>query len=105
MNRLVLLVLMVSLVGPVVAQDLSPQKQTALDATEALSPDIRAMAMSLWTYSETALLETQSAELLAGILEEEGFMASPFIKSPLGYRAGFEKINGRWRMRFFLAGD
>ena len=73
MNRLVLLVLMGSLVGPVVAQDLSPQKQTALDETEALSPDIRAMAMSLWTYSETALLETQSAELLAGILEEEGF--------------------------------
>ncbi len=35
----------------------------------------------------------------------EGFMASQFIKSPLGYRAGFEKINGRWRMFFFVAGD
>ncbi len=73
MNRLVLLALLLSLAGHVAAQDLSPQKQTALDETEALSPDIRAMAMSLWTYSETALFETQSAALLAGILEEEGF--------------------------------
>ena len=73
MNRLVLLALLLSLAGHVAAQDLSPPKQTALDETEALSPEIRAMAMSLWTYSETALFETQSAELLAGILEEEGF--------------------------------
>ena len=73
MNRLVLLVLLLSLAGHVAAQDLSPPKQTALDETEALAPEIRAMAMSLWTYSETALFETQSAELLAGILEEEGF--------------------------------
>ena len=41
-------------------------------------------------------------ELVGGT---EGFMASPFVKSPLGYRAGFEKINGRWRMFFFVAGD
>ena len=24
---------------------------------------------------------------------------------PVGYRAGFEKTNGRWRIFFFLAGD
>ncbi|HMB92384.1 MAG TPA: amidohydrolase [Rhodothermales bacterium] len=58
---------------PSQAQDLSPQKQAALDATEALSPEIRKMAMSLWQYSETALREVESAELLADILEEEGF--------------------------------
>lgn len=73
MNRLILLALTLGLAAPVVAQDLSPQKQTALDEVEALSPDIHRMAMSLWTYAETALLETQSAELLAGILEAEGF--------------------------------
>ena len=36
---------------------------------------------------------------------KEGFMASRYIKSPIGYRAGFEKVNGRWRIFFFLAGD
>ena len=73
MNRFVPLALLLMLVSPAAAQDLSPQKQTALDETEALSPDIRSMSMSLWTYSETALLETESAELLAGILKDEGF--------------------------------
>ena len=34
-----------------------------------------------------------------------GYMAAPYVKSPIGYRAGFEKIGGRWRMFFFLAGD
>ena len=35
----------------------------------------------------------------------EGFMASQYLKSPIGYPAGFEKVNGRWRIFFFLAGD
>lgn len=35
----------------------------------------------------------------------EGFVAAPYVKSPLDYRAGFEKIDGRWQIRFFLAGD
>lgn len=58
---------------PTFAQDLSPQKQAALDEAEALSPEIRKMAMSLWQYSETALREVESADLLADILEAEGF--------------------------------
>ncbi len=35
----------------------------------------------------------------------DGFMAARYVKSPVGYRAGFEKIDGRWRIFFFLAGD
>ena len=35
----------------------------------------------------------------------DGFMAARYVKSLIGYRAGFEKINGRWRIFFFLAGD
>lgn len=74
MNRFVLLTLLLAFVCPLaIAQDLSPQKQTALDEAEALAPDIRTMSMALWKYSETALRETESAELLAGILEKEGF--------------------------------
>ncbi len=55
------------------AQSLSPEKQTALDAVEQLSSEIHLMAMTLWDYSETAMLEAQSAEFLAGMLEQEGF--------------------------------
>jgi aminobenzoyl-glutamate utilization protein B len=74
MTRFVLLLIVLSYSCPVTrAQDLSPEKQTALEAAEALAPDIRAMSMSLWTYAETALRETESAALLAGILEKEGF--------------------------------
>lgn len=55
------------------AQDLPPPKQAALEATEALSPEIRDMSMSLWELAETALQEEQSADLLAEVLEERGF--------------------------------
>lgn len=74
MTRLALLLLVLGLVyADATAQTLSPQKQAAFDAAEALAPDIRTMSMALWTYSETALRETQSADLLAGILEQDGF--------------------------------
>ncbi len=59
--------------GPLVAQDLSPEKQTALDIVDGLSAEIHLMSMRLWDYSEIALLEAQSAEFLAALLEEEGF--------------------------------
>lgn len=34
-----------------------------------------------------------------------GYMASSYVRSPIGYRAGFEKRAGRWMMTFFVAGD
>jgi hypothetical protein len=36
---------------------------------------------------------------------ETGYVARPFIRSPIGYRMGFGKIGGRWRISFFVAGD
>ncbi|UCC83030.1 MAG: amidohydrolase [Gemmatimonadota bacterium] len=59
--------------GPLVAQDLSLEKQTALEMVDGLSSEIHLMSMRLWDYSEIALLEAQSAEFLAALLEEEGF--------------------------------
>ncbi len=55
------------------AQTLSPEKQTALETVDQLSSEIHLMAMKLWDYSETALMEAQSAEFLIAVLEEEGF--------------------------------
>ena len=34
-----------------------------------------------------------------------GYVAADYLYSPVGYRAGFEKRDGRWRMTFFIAGD
>lgn len=34
-----------------------------------------------------------------------GFMASPFVRSPVDYRAVFQKVGGQWRLRAFVAGD
>jgi aminobenzoyl-glutamate utilization protein B len=66
-------ILVVLCTGPLTAQELSPEKQTALEAVNGLSSEIHLMAMKLWDYSEIAMLEAQSAEFLAALLEEEGF--------------------------------
>ena len=55
------------------AQSLPADKQAVLDEADALAPVVEELSMALWDYSETALKEHQSAELLATRLEEEGF--------------------------------
>ena len=35
----------------------------------------------------------------------KGFVKSEFVRSPIDYRAGFEKKRGVWKMIFFIAGD
>jgi len=34
-----------------------------------------------------------------------GYVASRFVRSPIGYRAFFSRQEGRWQMLMFLAGD
>jgi len=34
-----------------------------------------------------------------------GFVAAPFVRSPVDYRAIFERVGGRWVIRAFVAGD
>ncbi|MEK7724080.1 MAG: SH3 domain-containing protein [Acidobacteriota bacterium] len=36
---------------------------------------------------------------------KKGYVKPEFVRSSIDYRAGFEKIRGRWIMTFFLAGD
>jgi aminobenzoyl-glutamate utilization protein B len=63
------------LVSPAVLGEgaLSPEKRQVIAEVDALEAQIVDMSMQLWDYSEIALEEHQSAELLAGILEAEGF--------------------------------
>ncbi|MCY7375873.1 MAG: SH3 domain-containing protein [Pyrinomonadaceae bacterium] len=36
---------------------------------------------------------------------KRGFVNADFVRSPIDYRGCFEKINGKWKMTVFLAGD
>ncbi len=41
-------------------------------------------------------------ESLGGV---KGWVKAEYVRSPIDYRAGFEKKRGVWRMTFFIAGD
>lgn len=72
------------------AQEMIPEKATALDAVESLRPEIMDMSMELWDYSEIALRETRSAAYLADILEEEGFTVEREVAGmPTAFVASF----------------
>lgn len=36
---------------------------------------------------------------------KKGFVSAKFVRSPIDYRACFEKKNGKWKMTTFVAGD
>lgn len=36
---------------------------------------------------------------------KKGWVKSEFVRSPISYRAGFEKRKGIWKMTYFIAGD
>ena len=46
--------------------------------------------------------EWLKVETLGG---KSGFVQDRFVRSSVGYRAGFEKKRGQWKMTFLLAGD
>jgi len=48
-------------------------REEAIEKTDDLRPVIHEMARDLWEYSEIALKETKSAELLSDLLEKNGF--------------------------------
>ena len=55
------------------SQDLPEARRAVLESASALEQDVERMSMALWTYAETALLETRSSAFLADILERDGF--------------------------------
>jgi hypothetical protein len=37
--------------------------------------------------------------------EQKGYVYGKFVRSPIDYRLNFTKINGEWKMNFFVVGD
>jgi aminobenzoyl-glutamate utilization protein B len=58
---------------PTFAQKSELLKRNVLDRVDSIEPLIEEMAIKLWDYSELALAETRSADLLVNILDEAGF--------------------------------
>ena len=71
LRTLFVTVLAIAVFSPLGAQ--SREKRTAMAQTDQLSSEIQEMSMTLWDYSELAMLEYRSAEYLTGVLEDEGF--------------------------------
>jgi aminobenzoyl-glutamate utilization protein B len=72
------------------AQEMQPEKATALGAVAALGSKIREISMELWDLSEIALLEHASAEYLADVLEAEGFTVERGVADmPTAFVASF----------------
>ncbi len=71
-------------------QNISKVKQAGLEEVENLSPQIHEICQTLWDYSETALLEKNSSQLLIDVLEKEGFsMEKNIAGMPTAFVATF----------------
>ncbi|MHC4432144.1 MAG: amidohydrolase [Planctomycetota bacterium] len=55
------------------AQESGPLKRKVIDQVDSIEPLIEEIAIKLWDYSELALLEVRSADLLVRQLDEAGF--------------------------------
>lgn len=55
------------------AQEPNDAMTTALEHARSLEGEVERLAMELWEHAEIALREVESAELLAAVLEDEGF--------------------------------
>jgi len=72
--RLVLLASILALSSqPIFAQKSELLKRSVIDQVDSIEPVIEEMAIKLWDYSELALLETRSADLLVNVLDKAGF--------------------------------
>ncbi len=48
------------------------------------------------------VMDWYAVETLGG---KKGFVKAEYVRSPVDFRAGFEKIKGEWKMTIFIAGD
>lgn len=73
------------------------------------APNSSAPVIASLTFTIVELEETQpQGERWARVKLRDGrtgFVDSRFVRSPVDYRINFAKVDGRWQITFFLAGD
>jgi hypothetical protein len=83
------------------------------NVTVRAAPSSSAEALTRLTYAVVPVVEWGYRDDAAARLwhrvrladGREGYVAGEYLWSPIGFRAGFEKRDGRWQIVFFLAGD
>lgn len=90
-NTLVLLLVFLTTFNPFAkSQEIDPLKQSGLEEVEKLSQQIHDISRQLWNYSETALLEAKSSQLLIDVLQKEGFsIESTIANMPTAFIASY----------------
>ncbi len=79
-------------------------------------PDLKAKVIAQLSYNvvkvdyENSVRKTGTEDEFSWLKIEtlggkKGFVKAEFVRSPIAYRAGFEKKNGKWKMTVFIAGD
>ena len=60
-------------------------------------------------YEHSLLVSPDSNEYAWLMIEtlggKKGYVKAEFVRSPISYRAGFDKVDGKWKLRLFLDGD
>ena len=72
-------------------------------AADANSPIVARLAWDVVTIGDYAHPDEWVPVTLAD--GRNGFVRREHLRSPIDYRAAFEKVDGRWRMTVFIAGD
>jgi len=90
----------------VIGKNVNLRKDGSLD-----SPAVALLSYNIVKVDEDSSIEGRgkdgvfdwyAVETLGG---KKGFVKAEYVRSPLDYRAGFEKIKGEWKMTIFVAGD
>jgi len=71
------------------------------ESKDASSPVVATLGYDIVTLviSEGALRQVKTAD------GKVGWVDARHVRSPVGYRAGFNKVQGQWKMNAFVAGD
>ncbi len=71
------------------------------ETKEASSPVVATLAYDIVTVviTEGELRQVKTAD------GKVGWVDGKHVRSPVGYRAGFNKVGGKWKMNAFVAGD
>lgn len=78
------------------------EPNTTSGIIKTLSFDIVKVIVESPNENSAAKRQWLTVELADG---QKGFMAKEYLRSPIDYRAIFEKKNGKWLMTAFVAGD
>ena len=80
------------------------------------APSLQAKVVDRLSYDIIEVLDNQGPKETIGgetypwvtiksLAGKEGYIFGKYLVSPIDYRAGFKKMDGRWKMIFFVAGD